>query len=64
MWLYGFIDYLKTFSAYSLVILSLMPSQPLASVILTDSLEVKEPLGVCLHAVINFVKKSEMTKKW
>lgn len=49
MWLYGFIDYLKTFSAYSLVILSLMPSQPLASVILTDSLEVKEPLGVCLQ---------------
>ena len=49
MWLYGFIYYLKTFSAYSLVILSLMPSQPLASVILTDSLEVKEPLGVCLQ---------------
>ena len=61
MWLYGFIDYLKTFSAYSLVILSLMPSQPLASVILTDNLEVKETTR-CLSAVINFVKKSEMTK--
>ena len=38
-----------------------MPSQPLASVILTDNLEVKETTR-CLSAVINFVKKSEMTK--
>lgn len=45
----GFIDYLKAITACSLVILSLMPSQPLASVILTDYLVVKGPPGVCLQ---------------